>query len=643
VTSDNLLLAQFAATMLRNLSGRAHGRLPRFTQIQRQIRAPLCSSRAAEDETPIKKVVAEPAPAAPAGAIEKLFGPPSAIQLTPEEAAAANRWTKVAPYFAVQAVTGSVYAFSIFTAPLATQYGGFAPAASDWTLTQVMPLFTVSAVAFGTCAATMGANIDRMGPRASSAMAGTCWGAGMGLSAVACTLHSLPLLFLGYGVLGGAGWAFGYCGPIGGQLAWFPDKRGTVSGLGMTSFGLGGVAATSTAAMCVNHFERLPEMVGNISDAGVSVVTQGGVRFLEMQGELREVMVASADQALLNAQLSEGGVYLVGTGASGIAETFGVLGAGYMSIQLLGAAFVRTPPEGYWPAGVPKPEGVAGSASEGTISINSNQALRTPQFWCFWGAMLGNATAGLGIIASAKLLMSDCFAVALPHIATGAFCGAFVSGIAASNTLGRLGWGMSADVLGRRNCLVAFGMTAPLCAAIPQIAQLATTQPELGAIPLYGFSAATCGIVMCYGGLFALLPPFLADIYGPKHAGAITGRVLSAYSLAAIAGPMGLAHLRTTGQYDAIEELSAQCDPTLFEATFGATIDKLPELFESNTVSIQSVLQIVPPELGLLDPTASLYTTTFYTMGGMLAGAAVCSAMIKPLSSVTIKKLTQSL
>merc|ERR1712166_1282263 len=123
-------------TMLRNLSGR---RLPRFNQIHRQIRAPLCSSRAAEDETPIKKVVAEPAPAAP-GAIEKLFGPPSAIQLTPEEAAAANRWTKVAPYFAVQAVTGSVYAFSIFTAPLATQYGGFAPAASDWTLTQVMPL-----------------------------------------------------------------------------------------------------------------------------------------------------------------------------------------------------------------------------------------------------------------------------------------------------------------------------------------------------------------------------------------------------------------------------------------------------------------------------------------------------------------------
>ena len=47
-----------------------------------------------------------------------------------------------------------------------------------------------------------------------------------------------------------------------------------------------------------------------------------------------------------------------------------------------------------------------------------------------------------------------------------------------------------------------------------------------------------------YGGGFATIPAYLADIFGTQHVGAIHGRLLTAWSLAGIVGPMLISYLR---------------------------------------------------------------------------------------------------
>jgi len=46
-----------------------------------------------------------------------------------------------------------------------------------------------------------------------------------------------------------------------------------------------------------------------------------------------------------------------------------------------------------------------------------------------------------------------------------------------------------------------------------------------------------------YGGGFATIPAFLADMFGPNNVGAVHGAILTAWSAAAIAGPVIITQL----------------------------------------------------------------------------------------------------
>ena len=574
----------------------------------------------------------------------KLLGGKSAIILSQADAEKSNRWARAAPFFLMQGVTGSVYAWSVFNEPLTTQLGVVAASSADWGLGDVLPLFSVSALMLGAGATAFGPQIDAMGPRASAALASACWGTGLALSALACQQHSLPLLVIGYGVLGGLGWTFGYIGPISGLLAWFPDRRGLLQGLGMMSFGLGSLAAPVLSTKLIESNRKPPEFLGDAS--AVDLVTENGVRFANVAGEAKEVVVATASDAALG--VIENGVYVVGTGDAGVAATFATLGACYSSALAVAAATAKLPPEGFTPP-VATAQGQAKTASttaeklsdaEELTDVTANEAIKTPQFWYLLGVMGGNAFAGLGIISSGKLLMSDCFAVTMPEIATAAFCAAFVSAIASANTVGRLGWAVAGDYMGRKRTLVTFALSAPVIAMVPWMIEAAATNVSLGSLPLMGFVASLCGVITCYGGLFSVMPAYVADIFGPKYAASIMGRLLCGYSAAAVAGPGVLAWLRSTGDRKAVENLASKVNPAEFEKAFGSGVENLGELWEKKTVTIQNLLTLLPPET--IDPTFTLYSQTFYVMAGVLGLAGICSTRMGPLSAASRSAIAAS-
>eukprot|EP00055_Hartaetosiga_balthica_P007345 m.25085 g.25085 ORF g.25085 m.25085 type:complete len:189 (+) comp5728_c0_seq2:1502-2068(+) len=150
-----------------------------------------------------------------------------------------------------------------------------------------------------------------------------------------------------------------------------------------------------------------------------------------------------------------------------------------------------------------------------------------------------------------------------------------------------------------------------------------------GLLPLYAFSGATAVALTFYGGLFSVLPAYLADLFGEKHVGAIHGRQLTAWSAAALGGPMLLSALRERSYNESVYDLIDKVSDTDFAAKFGAGKDAVEQLVAMKTVTITSLMDIAPA--GTLDPTPGLYNTTLYSMAGLLTCAVICNALIKPV------------
>ena len=106
----------------------------------------------------------------------------------------------------------------------------------------------------------------------------------------------------------------------------------------------------------------------------------------------------------------------------------------------------------------------------------------------------------------------------------------FVLLLSIFNLIGRFVWSSGSDYIGRRNTYITFfAVQIALFLLIPGFA---------GRGEWAAFLASVCVVVSMYGGGFATIPAFLADIFGPDHVGAIHGVVLTAWSAAAIAGPV---------------------------------------------------------------------------------------------------------
>ena len=169
---------------------------------------------------------------------------------------------------------------------------------------------------------------------------------------------------------------------------------------------------------------------------------------------------------------------------------------------------------GRWvPDGWTPPEEVQdGSHIRTARSIGPERAVRTPQFPLFWVSVFGNAVAGVSVISCAKTLMNDTFGTALPAVVGGGFAASYVAALSAANMLGRLGWASASDWLGRKNTYTLFGVGIPLCIGIPYLTSWVANNPSV--MPLILFYGSTWVIVSFYGGVFSVLPAYLADVFG---------------------------------------------------------------------------------------------------------------------------------
>ena len=413
-----------------------------------------------------------------------------------------NRWRVIPAAVAVHLCIGMAYGFSVFWIPLSQAIGITKSLACDSTVSILADLFTTTCdwrisslgwiytlffVVLGLSAATGGSWLERAGPRKAGILSAVCWCGGLYVSALGIYLHQLWLLWLGAGVIGGIGLGIGYISPVSTLIKWFPDHRGMATGLAIMGFGSGALIGSPVASWLMRHFAS-------------------------------------------------------GTGV-GVMETFIVMASIYLVIMLCGALAYRVPASDW----LPKNWNPTVSAT--TLSVNVRDVWRIPQFWLVWLILCMNVSAGIGIIGMISPMMQEIFGGSLVNIVKGfselttservlvaGAAAGFVALASVFNTLGRFFWSSCSDFTGRRNMYTIFFITqAVLFASMPWSA---TT----GNIVL--FVVALCIILSMYGGGFATVPAYLADLFGTGWVGAIHGRLLTAWSTAGIIGPVIVNYMR---------------------------------------------------------------------------------------------------
>jgi MFS family permease len=442
-----------------------------------------------------------------AGALESA---PSAGFLSRERIIARagfNRWLIPPCALAIHLCIGMAYGFSVFWLPLSRSIGVSKPMACkgaslltaltsttcDWTVSDLTWTYSLFFVVLGSAAAIWGGWLERAGPRAAGVTAAFCWAGGMAIGAVGVIVHQLWLLWLGTGLIGGIGLGLGYISPVATLVKWFPDRRGMATGMAIMGFGGGAMIGSPLADNLMKYF------------AGPSGV--------------------------------------------GVWQTLLVMAAGYFVFMLGGALSFRVPPAHWSPEGWTAPEGSRGMIS--SFNVHLKDAHKTPQFWLIWAVLLLNVSASIGIIGVASPMIQEIFGgrlagspgVDLAHFndeqrkLAAATAAGFVGLLSLFNIGGRFFWSSFSDLLGRKLTYavmlglgaVLFGLVAPWSAT---------------ALALAAFVLSFCVTTSMYGGGFATVPAYLADIFGTQFVGAIHGRLLTAWSTAGVLGPFIVTVLR---------------------------------------------------------------------------------------------------
>jgi MFS family permease len=178
--------------------------------------------------------------------------------------------------------------------------------------------------------------------------------------------------------------------------------------------------------------------------------------------------------------------------------------------------------------------------------VHLKNAHKTPQFWLLWVVLCMNVSAGIGIIGAASPMLQETFAGALiGQVDIGfadlkldkallasavAIAAGFVGLISLFNIGGRFVWASSSDKLGRKPTYYIFFVLG--------IAMYLLASAAAGWKSLPIFVISFCVIASMYGGGFATIPAYLADMFGTQFVGAIHGRLLTAWSTAGILGPV---------------------------------------------------------------------------------------------------------
>ena len=217
----------------------------------------------------------------------------------------------------------------------------------------------------------------------------------------------------------------------------------------------------------------------------------------------------------------------------GVWETFVVMGVIYFTAMMVGAFGYRLPPAGWAPKRW-KQSGSRGVdvAAPAMPSMPVSVAWRTRQFWLLWAVLCLNVSAGIGVLGMASPMIQEIFKGRVTASAAAGFIGV----ISLFNIGGRIFWASLSDRIGRRHTYsVFFGLGILLYASVPYAG-------ASGSIPL--FVAVFCVIMSMYGGGFATIPAYLADLFGVAQVSAIHGRLLTAWSTAGILGPVLVNYIR---------------------------------------------------------------------------------------------------
>jgi len=419
-----------------------------------------------------------------------------------------NRWLVPPAALAIHLCIGMAYGLSVFWLPLSRSLsvGRPEPAACpdmsvftalftttcDWRVSDLVIVFSIGIVMLGISAALFGGWLERAGPRKAGIVAAICWGGGFLIGAAGVYVHQLWLIWLGMGLIGGIGLGLGYISPVSTLIKWFPDRRGMATGMAIMGFGGGAMIGSPLADTLIKAFRT-------------------------------------------------------GTSA-GVWETLAVMGLGYTAFMLGGAFGYRVPPAGWQPEGWSAPAAANGMIASGHVHLRD--AHKTPQFWLLWLVLCLNVSAGIGVLALASPMLQEIFGGGLigqPGVGLSQLDGAAKSQVAAIaagfvgllslfNILGRFFWASSSDRLGRKvTYAIFFGLGLALYAAAPWAASLGSTAL---------FVAFFCVILSMYGGGFATIPAYLADVFGTQFVGAIHGRLLTAWSTAGIVGPVVVTAIR---------------------------------------------------------------------------------------------------
>ncbi len=420
-----------------------------------------------------------------------------------------NRWLVPPAALCIHLCIGMAYGFSVFWLPLTKALGINKSVACPTDMSWVSMLFTTTCdwdkpilgwmytlffVFLGSSAALWGGWLERAGPRKAGVVSTLCWCGGLVMSAIGVYTHQLWLMWLGSGVIGGVGLGLGYISPVSTLIKWFPDRRGMATGMAIMGFG-GGAMIGSPLADKLMKFYATPTSVG-------------------------------------------------------VWETFVTMGAIYFVFMIIGALSYRVPPTGWKPAGWTPPANAATNTMITTRHVHLKNAHKTPQFWLLWGILMLNVSAGIGVIGMASPMLQEIFGGRLigrpdvPFTALDATQAAAVAGIAAGftgllslfNIGGRFFWASLSDYITRKATYATFFLLG---------IAMYTMAPWFAHAGSKGlFVLAVCIILSMYGGGFATIPAYLADIFGTQFVGAIHGRLLTAWSTAGIVGPVVVNYIR---------------------------------------------------------------------------------------------------
>jgi MFS family permease len=461
-------------------------------------------------------------------------------------AAGFNRWLVPPAALCIHLCIGMAYGFSVFWLPLSRAVGGtpdpscanisligeLFTTTCNWRVASMGWMYTLFFVFLGISAAMFGGWVERAGPRKAGIAAAVLWCSGLVLGAIGVIGHQLWLLWLGSGIIGGFGLGLGYISPVSTLVKWFPDRRGMATGMAIMGFGGGAMIGAPLADLLMNYFKTATDV--------------------------------------------------------GVWQTFLTMGAIYFCFMMIGAFRYRLPPVGWRPDGWTPP-----AASKSMITehhVHLRDAHKTPQFWLIWWVLTLNVSAGIGVIGMASPMLQEIFAgslIGLPgvkfnalagdqRVAIAAIAAGFTGLLSLFNIGGRFFWASLSDYIGRKNTYYTFFLLGIALYA------LAPTAAALGSKLV--FVACFCVILSMYGGGFATVPAYLADMFGTQFVGAIHGRLLTAWSTAGIIGPVVVNYIRE------------------FQLSAGV-------------------------------PRDHLYDTTMYILCAMLVAGLICNFLVKPVAA----------